>query len=354
MDKLIVKNLQKSFYSKKEKKYNVVLADLSFSVHPGEFFVLMGESGAGKTTLLRTIAGLEDFDFGDIYLNGRDALSSSSKEKDMSFVTQKYALFPHKTVYENIAMPLLINGYPEEEIISSIQEIAKLVHIESLLTRKPRELSGGQMQRVAIARCLVRKPSLILMDEPFSALDPIFHNELMDLLLEIHRKSKSTFLYSTHNQSEAFYLADRVGLLHNRNMEMFCTEEDFLNRPKTKFVADFFSCFSCFQKVFIEKDGLHFPFDDFVLPWVRDYQKIESHMGEEATIALKNTDFRIDPEGKILAHVSSFRGDSLVLNWRENKINIKTDLDLENGAELKLSICPKNIILFQKGVNILL
>ncbi len=354
MDKLIVKGLQKSFYNKKEKKYNVVLADLSFSVHPGEFFVLMGGSGAGKTTLLRTIAGLEDFDFGDIYLDGRDALRSSFKEKDMSFVTQKYALFPHKTVYENIAMPLLINGYPEEEIISSIQDIAKLVHIEPLLTRKPRELSGGQMQRVAIARSLVRKPSLILMDEPFSALDPVFHNELMELLLEIHRKSKSTFLYSTHNQSEAFYLADRVALLHNRKMEMIGAKEDFLNHPRTRFVADFLSCFSCFEKVLIEKDGLHFLFDDFVLPWMENPPKIESHIGEEATIALKDSDFRIDQNGEITAHVSSFRGDSLVLKWKEHEINIKTELDLENGAELRLSIRPNNIILFQKGVNILL
>lgn len=252
--KLEVKGLQKS-YTNRKKDIVVALYKCDLKVKTGEFFVILGESGCGKSTLLRVVAGLESYDFGDIYLDGIDSSSISQIDKNMSFVSQNIVLFPHKTVYENLIVTLTINRLPKEDKIKRIEELSKLFNLDMLLNRKPRELSGGQQQRVAIARSMAKKPALCLFDEPLAALDPIFHNDLIEMFKDVQKKTHTTFLYSTHNQKEAFRLADRIGIINNRKFEQIGTFEELSNKPKTEFVATYLNSIFAFVIDVTYNDG---------------------------------------------------------------------------------------------------
>jgi multiple sugar transport system ATP-binding protein len=223
------------------KRFGAVRAveDMHLDIADGEFFVLLGPSGAGKTTTLRLIAGLEAPDTGRLRMNGADLTASAPAQRDCAFVFQQYSLYPHLTVYDNIAFPLRapLRRMPEAEIRRRVERVAALLHIEARLQRKSTALSGGEMQRVAIGRALVREPRVYLMDEPLSSLDAALREELRVELKRLQRASGATVVYVTHDQVEATTLADRIAILERGRLQQLGTPLEIYDRPRTLEVA---------------------------------------------------------------------------------------------------------------------
>jgi len=222
----------------------VALDSISFSVPAGELVALLGPSGGGKTTMLRIIAGLETADSGTVLLQGEDAQARSARQRGVGFVFQHYALFRHMTVFENIAFGLRVRprrSRPSDgEIRRKVRTLLELVQLESLADRRPSELSGGQRQRVALARALAVEPKVLLLDEPFGALDANVRRDLRQWLRRLHDDIHLTSVFVTHDQEEALDLADRVVIINRGVIEQDGTPGDVLDRPETAFVRDFF------------------------------------------------------------------------------------------------------------------
>ncbi|MDX1431031.1 MAG: ABC transporter ATP-binding protein [Gammaproteobacteria bacterium] len=217
----------------------VALAGADIDLVEGEFLTLLGPSGSGKTTLLMAIAGLNDPDSGEIWIDGRLATYLPPFKRDLGMVFQNYALFPHMTVYENIAFPLRMRRLPDATIRESVQRVLDTVQLPDVGTRLPRELSGGQQQRIALARCFVYEPSIILMDEPLGALDKKLRDALQREVKHLHQNLGMTVLYVTHDQEEAMVMSDRICLMNDGEIEQIGTPEDLYFRPASVFAADF-------------------------------------------------------------------------------------------------------------------
>jgi len=215
------------------------LGGIDLEVAPGEFFSLLGPSGSGKTTTLRILAGLEQADAGTVRMNGRDITALEPGARDVAMVFQSYALYPHMTVRENIAFPLKMIGQSTPEIDKAVKEAASRVRIEHLLERKPGQLSGGQQQRCALARAIVRKPALFLMDEPLSNLDAKLRIETRVELKRLQRALNVTAVYVTHDQEEALSLSDRLAVFMDGRIVQVGTPEEVFSRPATVDVAGF-------------------------------------------------------------------------------------------------------------------
>src|ERR1700687_593170 len=215
------------------------VSDLSLTVADGEFVALLGPTGAGKTTILRLIAGLEMPDAGSIRIGGRDVTGDAPADRDVAFVFQQYSLYPHLTVFENMAFALRapIRRVPEAHIRAKVEEVARLLHIETKLQNKATQLSGGQMQRVAIGRALVRSPSIYLMDEPLSSLDAKLRAELRVELKRIQRELGATILYVTHDQTEALTMATHIGVLDKGRLVQMGSPRDIYANPVNAYVA---------------------------------------------------------------------------------------------------------------------
>lgn len=226
-------NLSKSFNDKR------VVDRLSLEVPEGEFCIFLGPSGCGKSTVLRLIAGIEAQDEGTIHIGGRDVSALSPKERDVAMVFQSYALYPHLNVYENMAFPLRIKKTPRADMDRKVREAAALLNITELLNRKPREISGGEKQRVAIGRAIVRNPKLFLFDEPLSNLDARLRGGMRLELAKLHRKLKATTIYVTHDQVEAMTLGQKIVLLNEGRVQQIGTPQDLYERPANEFVASF-------------------------------------------------------------------------------------------------------------------
>ena len=234
MAKVELKNLSKSY----DKKI-LALEDINLIIEDGQFFVLLGPSGAGKTTTLRCIAGLEKIDSGSVFFNNESVTEDQPASRDVSFVFQQFSLYPHYTVYENLAFPLRspMRKLPEEEIKTKIENIAKMLKISNKLKNKATELSGGEMQRVAIGRALVRKPNIYLMDEPLSSLDAKLRESLRIELKNIQTNLNATILYVTHDQAEATTLADKIGVLKEGKIVQIGTPEEIYENPNSIYVS---------------------------------------------------------------------------------------------------------------------
>jgi multiple sugar transport system ATP-binding protein len=213
--------------------------DLDLEIGEGEFMVLVGPSGSGKTTALRLLAGLEKLDSGRIELGGRDVSGVPSKERDVAMVFQNYALYPSKTVAENIGFALKMHGVDKQEREQRVREAAQLLAIDELLDRKPRQLSGGQRQRVAMGRAIVRRPQAFLMDEPLSNLDAKLRVQTRVQIAELQRRLKTTTVYVTHDQGEAMTLGDRVAVLHHGRLQQCAPPRELYEQPANAFVAGF-------------------------------------------------------------------------------------------------------------------
>jgi spermidine/putrescine transport system ATP-binding protein len=217
----------------------VALNSVSLDVKPGEFFSLLGPSGCGKTTLLRLIAGLDQPDAGSLVLDGENLLRLPANERPVNTVFQSYALFPHLTVYDNVAFGLRMKKNPATEIQRRVSAMLELVELKKLAARKPHEISGGQRQRVALARALVNEPRVLLLDEPLAAVDQKLRKQLQVDLLALQRRLALTFIYVTHDQEEALSLSDRVAVMNHGQIEQIGAPEEIYNHPKTRFVAEF-------------------------------------------------------------------------------------------------------------------
>ena len=234
MAKIELKNLSKTYNKKIE-----ALHDINFTIEDGQFFVLLGPSGAGKTTTLRCIAGLEKIDNGSILFNDESVTEDQPASRDVCFVFQQYSLYPHYSVYENLAFPLRspMRKLPEDEIKTKVENIASMLKISNKLNNKATQLSGGEMQRVAIGRALVREPNLYLMDEPLSSLDAKLRESLRVELKNIQTNLNATILYVTHDQAEATTLADKIGVLKEGHLVQIGTPEEIYENPNSIYVS---------------------------------------------------------------------------------------------------------------------
>jgi putative spermidine/putrescine transport system ATP-binding protein len=223
------------------KSYGAVqaLAATDLDVEAGEFVTLLGPSGSGKTTLLMIVAGLTDPDQGEIWIDGTPAGHMPPYRRDIGMVFQSYALFPHLTVFENIAFPLRMRRWPEADIGATVNRALDTVRLPGLGTRYPRELSGGQQQRVALARAIVYRPSIILMDEPLGALDKKLREEMQLEIKQLHTELNITVLYVTHDQEEALVMSDRICLMNHGNIAQIGTPSELYFTPRSVFAADF-------------------------------------------------------------------------------------------------------------------
>jgi sn-glycerol 3-phosphate transport system ATP-binding protein len=220
-------------------KANTVIHDLNASIADGEFVVIVGPSGCGKSTLLRMVAGLEDISGGTISIGDRVVNDLEPAERDIAMVFQNYALYPHMSVFDNMAYGLKIAKRPMEEIKARVDKAAGILELSHLLQRKPRELSGGQRQRVAMGRAIVRQPQVFLFDEPLSNLDAKLRAQTRLEIQKLHRELGITSLFVTHDQVEAMTLAQRMIVMNGGHMEQFGTPEEVYNRPASTFVASF-------------------------------------------------------------------------------------------------------------------
>ena len=217
----------------------VAVDDVSLEIYDGEFIVLVGPSGCGKTTTLRTIAGLESPTEGDVIINGEDVSGQEPRERDVAMVFQNYALYPHKTVRQNISFPLEIRKYPADVTEERVIETAEMLGIGDLLDRRPADLSGGQQQRVALGRAIVRDPELFLFDEPLSNLDAKLRIQMRTELNKLHDRVGKTSVYVTHDQAEAMTLSDRVVVMNDGRIQQIDPPEVVYERPANRFVAGF-------------------------------------------------------------------------------------------------------------------
>jgi len=233
MAEIRVENLQKSFGA-----FNAV-QNSNFVVENGEFLALLGPSGCGKTTTLRMIAGLELPTSGQILLDGSDVTMLRARDRDIAFVFQLFALYPHMNVRKNMAYPLVNQGMARDEIRTRVEETAKLLQISHLLDRSVSGLAGGDRQRVALGRAIVRRPACFLMDEPLGTLDTEFRDLMVHELRELHNRIGATTVYVTHDQLEAMSMADKIAVMSNGVIEQYGTPEEIYARPATMFVADF-------------------------------------------------------------------------------------------------------------------
>lgn len=223
------------------KYYGNVLAvdKLNLDIRDKEFVVLLGPSGCGKTTTLNMIAGLEELSEGDIWFDDGIVNFKPPHKRDVAMVFQSYALYPHKSVYENIAFGLAMRKYPKAEIDKRVRDAAARLHIDHLLDRRPNQLSGGQRQRVALGRAMVRQPAVFLMDEPLSNLDAALRVSMRAEIKELHQSMQTTFVYVTHDQAEALTLADRIVVMKDGIVQQVGTPDEIYEQPRNMFVASF-------------------------------------------------------------------------------------------------------------------
>ena len=240
MAEVVLNHISKIYDDPKDKNSRVkAVDDISFEVHDNEFLVLVGPSGCGKSTLLRMIAGLEDITEGTLSIDGKIMNDVSPRDRDIAMVFQNYALYPHMTVYDNMAFGLKLKGMKKSEIGKRVRETASLLEIENELDRKPRNLSGGQRQRVAIGRAIIRRPKVFLFDEPLSNLDAKLRSQMRIELQKLHRNIRATMIYVTHDQTEAMTLGNRIAVLNKGKLMQMDTPMNLYEHPSNRFVGGF-------------------------------------------------------------------------------------------------------------------
>lgn len=240
MAEVILEHISKTYLlNKRDPSTAKAIDDISITVHDKEFMVIVGPSGCGKSTLLRMIAGLEEIGEGTLSIDGKKINDLSPRNRDIAMVFQNYALYPHMTVYDNMAFGLKLRNHSKSEIRKQVVQTAQLLEIEDELYRKPKSLSGGQRQRVAIGRAIIRRPKVFLFDEPLSNLDAKLRSQMRIELQKLHREIKATMIYVTHDQTEAMTLGNRIAVLNKGKLMQLATPLHLYNSPANKFVAGF-------------------------------------------------------------------------------------------------------------------
>ncbi|MBO5936527.1 MAG: sn-glycerol-3-phosphate ABC transporter ATP-binding protein UgpC [Clostridia bacterium] len=276
--------------------------NFNLNIPDKEFLVLVGPSGCGKSTTLRMIAGLEAISSGEISIGERVVNDIQPKDRDIAMVFQSYALYPDKTVYKNIAFSLERRKMPKKEIDSRVREAAKILHIEHLLDRKPKALSGGQRQRVALGRAIVRNPAVFLFDEPLSNLDAKLRTQMRTEISLLHKRLGTTFIYVTHDQTEAMTMGDRIVVMDSGVIQQTDTPENLYHRPANKFVASFIGSPSMnFLEGTLEKNqqGFYVKIGSDIIYTDKASPAMEKHIGENVTLGVR-------PEDITVGHSSDF------------------------------------------------
>ena len=230
---------EKKVNLQKTDKGVIAVQQFNLDIADQEFIVLVGPSGCGKSTTLRMIAGLEEITEGELYINGKLMNDVAPKDRDIAMVFQNYALYPHMTVYDNMAFSLKLRKFPKAEIDKKVREAAEILDITQYLNRRPKALSGGQRQRVAIGRAIVRDPAVFLMDEPLSNLDAKLRNQMRAEIIKLRKRINTTFIYVTHDQTEAMTLGDRIVIMRDGYIQQIGTPQEVFNNPRNLFVAGF-------------------------------------------------------------------------------------------------------------------
>lgn len=294
MASISFKNVNKTYESG-----NTVIDGLNLDIKDKEFVVLVGPSGCGKSTTLRMIAGLEDISKGELYIGDRLVNDVEPKDRDIAFVFQSYALYPHMTVYDNMAFALTLKKTPKEEIHERVMEAAKILEIEEYLERKPKNLSGGQRQRVALGRAIVRNPKVFLLDEPLSNLDAKLRADMRASISSLHKKLGTTFVYVTHDQTEAMTMGDRICVMKKGYIQQYDTPEELYNHPANLFVAGFIGSPSMnfIRASVVEKDGAYYlSFGDAMIKC--DRKKISEYVGKEVILGIRPENVHISSTPK--------------------------------------------------------
>lgn len=332
MSSVILKNIRKTYDNNK-----TVINNVNLEIKDKEFVVLVGASGCGKSTLLRMIAGLEDITDGEIYIDNKKVNNVPPKDRDIAFVFQSYALYPHMTVRENIAFGLKMRKVDKATIEKKVQEAAEILNLGEYLDRKPKQLSGGQRQRVALGRAIVRNPKVFLMDEPLSNLDAKLRVQMRSEIKKLHERLQTTFIYVTHDQTEALTMGDRIVVLNNGDIQQAGSPEEIYNNPQNTFVAGFVGSP---QMNFIE--GKDIGLDENILYGIRP-EKMTKQNGD-----IKLT---VDVE------ISEMLGSEKIVyfNIGKQKCSARVDSDYNIGKTFEISICSSDLYKFdaQTGSRIL-
>ena len=325
MSGVILKNVRKKYDNNK-----TVINNVNLEIKDKEFVVLVGASGCGKSTLLRMIAGLEDISEGEIFIGDKKVNDVPPKDRDIAFVFQSYALYPHMTVRENIAFGLKMRKADKKTIEKKVQEAAEILNLGEYLDRKPKQLSGGQRQRVALGRAIVRNPKVFLMDEPLSNLDAKLRVQMRSEIKKLHEKLQTTFIYVTHDQTEALTMGDRIVVLNNGDIQQVDTPYEIYNNPKNTFVAGFVGSP---QMNFI--DGKDIGLDENIIYGVRP-EKMLSGNGE-----IKLT-VNID--------ISEMLGSETIayFNIGESKCSAKLESDVNLNKSLEICMNTSDMYKFDK------
>jgi multiple sugar transport system ATP-binding protein len=294
MAEVILKNVRKVY-----DKDVVAVDNANIEIKDKEFVVLVGPSGCGKSTTLRMIAGLEEISDGEIYIDGNLVNDIPPKDRDIAMVFQNYALYPHMTVYQNMAFGLKLRKYPKNEIDERVHEAADILGIEELLERKPKALSGGQRQRVAVGRAIVRKPKVFLFDEPLSNLDAKLRVQMRTEISKLHSRLEATMIYVTHDQMEAMTMGDRIVVMRDGRIDQVDTPLTLYNDPVNQFVAGFIGSPSMnfLNGTLISNSGsLVFDEGNIQLPLPAAYANdLQNHANKEVTFGIRPEDIH-DPD----------------------------------------------------------
>jgi multiple sugar transport system ATP-binding protein len=305
------------------------LKDLDFKVRDQEFLVLVGPSGCGKSTALRCLAGLETISDGSIYIGDRVVNDLHPKDRDIAMVFQSYALYPHMSVYDNMAFSLKLRGEPKSEIDRKIHEAASILGLEEFLARKPRALSGGQRQRVALGRAIVRDPAVFLMDEPLSNLDAKLRVQTRAEINKLHQRLKTTFIYVTHDQTEAMTMGSRIAVMNKGVLQQLDTPQTLYDHPTNKFVAGFIGspAMNFFEKARIERANGSLVVDvEGIAPLKVPADKaphLESHIGKPVVCGVRPEDIHDQhfvPRG--VEHTAPIHAEVTVTELMGSEINV--------------------------------
>ena len=336
MSSVILKNLVKSYDGKKN-----IIDNINLEIKDKEFIVLVGSSGCGKSTILRLISGLEDITSGEILIDDKVVNNVHPKDRDIAFVFQSYALYPHMSVYDNIAFGLKMRKYDKKTIDAKVREVAESLNLTELLNRKPKQLSGGQRQRVALGRAIVRNPKVFLMDEPISNLDANLRVHMRSEIKRLHQKLKTTFIYVTHDQTEALTMGDRIVVLDKGKIQQADTPEVIYNQPKNKFVAGFIGQMNFVDTVvhngYFEIEGHGF--------------KTDKNIEGEVTVAIRAEKMIAgDVSIKVKPEIIEMTGGERIVyfNLNGSKCSARVPLDYPIGEKIELKISVKDMYFFNK------
>lgn len=316
----------------------VALDDINFTIRPGEFFSLLGPSGCGKTTLLRILAGFEFPDDGAILLDDKDVVKFQANKRPTNTVFQTYALFPHLSVYDNIAFPLKIRKENKKIIDEKVRHYVHLVQLDEHINKKPSQLSGGQKQRVAIARALINEPKVLLLDEPLSALDAKLRSSLLIDLDNLHDKIGITFIYVTHDQSEALAVSDRIAVMNKGHVLQVGTPFEIYESPATQFVAQFIGETNLFESTVVACEPYKVPGKDNIEQMVTlnvPSLGMQAHLTGETQATMEEdknilvTDYEHTDEGQKVAF--TVRPEKIKITLEEPNVKGRRDINVFKG-----------------------